>query len=96
MRYAQAFHHGGDWRAEDFHEHSQRRFNSMAMRATNGSRVEAAEWTQIAADLRRVATLPDQCPFRAEEAQRSARNADAYARSGVPGGIDPRQREARR
>lgn len=96
MRYANAFHHGGDWRAEDFHEHSQRRFNSMAMRATNGSRIEAAEWTRIAADLRRVAILPDQCPIRAEWAQLSARNADIYARGGVPGGLDPRQRETAR
>lgn len=94
MRYANAYRQGGEWHAEDFHEHSQRRFNSMAMRATNGSRIEAAEWTQIAADLRRVATLPDQCPIRAEEAQRSARSADAYARSGAPGGLDPRQRKA--
>jgi hypothetical protein len=95
MRYAQAYHYGGEWRSEDFHEDSQRRFTSMATRATNGGRVEAVEWTRIAAELRRVGRLHDQCPLREEEAQRSARNADIYARSGVPGGIDPRRREAR-
>lgn len=94
MRYAHAYHNGGSWRAEDFHEHAQRRYNSMVMRATNGSRVEADEWTLIAADLRRVAALPDQCPVRTAEALRSAGNADIYAHSGVPGGYDPRQRKA--
>lgn len=90
MRYAQAYCHGGEWKAEDFHEDAQRRFNAMATRAVRGSRIEADEWSRIAGDLRRVAALPEQCPIRADTALKSAVNADFYGCRGVPGGSDPR------
>lgn len=93
MRSAHAYHHGGDWQPEDFHEAVYRRFNSAAARATNGSRIEASEWTHLAAELRRVAALPGQCPERTADARRKADHADLYAKRGVPGGLDPRHRE---
>lgn len=90
MRYAHAYHHGGDWQSEDFHEDAQRRYNAMTMRATRGGAITAPQWTQIAAELRRIAALDGQCPDRMAEAIRSAAHADLYARRGVPGGSDPR------